>query len=47
MQKAIFLIISALLLLSSCTWVEPTSQGSEIRLVDRNEEFGQKDNFSR
>jgi len=37
MQKAIFLIISTLFLFSSCTWVEPTLQGSEIKLVDRND----------
>ena len=30
MKKAIFLIISFLLLLASCTWVEPTLQGGEI-----------------
>ena len=38
MKKAIFLIISILLLLASCTWVEPTLQGSEIMLVDQNHE---------
>lgn len=38
MQKAIFLIFSTLFLLSSCTWVEPTVKGSEIKLVERNDE---------
>ncbi|MGI9536181.1 MAG: DUF4156 domain-containing protein [Desulfocapsaceae bacterium] len=38
MQKAILLIISILLLLSSCTWVEPTVKGSEIKLVEQNGE---------
>lgn len=38
MQRAIFLTISILFLLSSCTWVEPTLKGSEIKLVDRNDE---------
>ena len=38
MKKSIFLIISILFLLSSCTWVEPTLQGSEIKLVDLNGE---------
>ena len=38
MQQAIFLIISIIFLLSSCTWVKPTLEGSEIKLVDRNDE---------
>jgi len=38
MQRAIFLTISILFLLSSCTWVEPTLQGSEIKLGDLNDE---------
>jgi hypothetical protein len=37
MEKTIFLTISMLSLLSACTWVELTSMGSEIKLVDQND----------
>jgi len=37
MNNIIFLSILTLLLLSSCTWVEPTSMGSQIKLVDRHD----------
>ncbi len=38
MQASIFLTIPILVLLSACTWVEPTSTGSQIKLVDQHNE---------
>ncbi len=37
MQKTISLTIPFLVLLSACTWVEPTSMGSQIKLVDQHD----------
>lgn len=37
MKNITFLCIPAFLLLSSCTWVEPTLLGSEIKLIDHND----------
>ncbi len=37
MQRTILFIASLLFLLSSCTWVEHTPTGSQVKLVDTND----------
>ena len=38
MLKTIFLTVSTLFLLSACTWVKPTMEGSQVKLLDQNAE---------
>lgn len=37
MKKNIIPTTAMLVLLAACTWVEPTLQGSQIKLVDKND----------
>ena len=39
MKSNYFLVISILFLLSSCTWVKPTPEGKEVKLVSQNNEI--------
>ena len=36
MMKNMFLTLSVLFLLSACTWVKPTPQGSQVKFVEQN-----------